>query len=86
MMLFAHSWIAGGPQVEMLIFSVALVVLGVIFFVQKSASTWVSAMLIVAGLALAVAAFVIPGEDRVSESPTHHSSRTIEHDAVAMPG
>ncbi|HVM34366.1 MAG TPA: hypothetical protein VM784_03380 [Actinomycetota bacterium] len=83
----AHSSLAGGVQIEMLIFSVALLVLGVVFLVQKSAKTWVSVMLILAGLLLAGAAFVIDGGSEVrEESPTHHSSRVIVGHVSAMRG
>ncbi len=57
---FAHGATHGsGPNVEFLFLGAALFVLGVMFFVQKSAKPQVSIVLVVAGLALGVGAFQI---------------------------
>jgi len=44
----------------LLFFGGALIVLGIVFFVQKSAKPQVSIVLVLAGLALGVGAFTVP--------------------------
>jgi len=59
--VLAHGATHGsGPDVELLFFGGALIVLGIVFFVQKSAKPQVSIVLVLAGLALGVGAFTVP--------------------------
>lgn len=62
MMPFAHGGEVGGVHIEYLLVGVALAVLGVIFFVQRSVKPIVSVVLLLGGFALAGGAFVLDGD------------------------
>lgn len=65
-MSFAHAGEAGGVHLEYLLVGGALVVLSVIFFVQRSVKPVVSILLFLGGFALAGGAFALGGGDPVS--------------------
>ncbi len=54
----AHGLTPGGPDIEMLLLSVALLLLAIVFFVQKSVKPQVPVFLLLASVALGVGAFV----------------------------
>jgi len=58
---FASTLGAGGPDLELSLIAVALVFLGVTFFVQKRTKRFVSALLLVGGLAVGAGAFAAGG-------------------------
>jgi hypothetical protein len=49
-MYLAHTLGAGGPDLELFLFAAALLILGVVLFLQKSAKPVVSVVLVVAGV------------------------------------
>jgi len=55
----AHTFGTGGPDIEMLLLAVALLFLGVTFFVQKSTKPAVPVVLLVSALAVGAGAFAI---------------------------
>lgn len=60
-MQLAHTFGTGGPEIELLIVAVALVVLGIVFFVRRTASPRASTLTVLAGVALGAGSFVVPG-------------------------
>lgn len=64
-MLLAHTASSSGPNVEILLLGVGMVVASGVFFFQKSASPRVSLVLLVLGAAAVTGAFTLaaPGDD-----------------------
>lgn len=60
-MQFAHTLGEGGPEIEFLIVAAAMLVLGIVFFVQKSVKPVVSVVLVVGAFAMGVGAFAAGG-------------------------
>jgi hypothetical protein len=57
----AHTLGAGGPDIEMLLLAVALLFLGVTFFVQKTTKPAVPVVLLVGALGVGAGAFALGG-------------------------
>jgi hypothetical protein len=64
----AHTFGEGGPDVELIVFGAALLVLGIVFFVQKSAKPVVSLVLVLASFALVAGAFTLDTGDATEAS------------------
>lgn len=79
-MILAHTADAAGPQVEFLLVGAALVVLSVIFFVQRSVKPVVSVVLLLGGFAVAGGAFIVDGEAPAS---THATVRILSPEGGA---
>jgi hypothetical protein len=62
-MQLAHTLGAGGPEIEFLIIAVAMLVLGVVFFVQKSVKPAVPVILVIGAFAMTAGAFAAGGSD-----------------------
>lgn len=60
-MLFAHTLGAGGPEIEFLIIAVAMLVLGIVFFVQKSVKPAVPVVLVLGAVVMLAGAFAFEG-------------------------
>jgi Domain of unknown function (DUF4399) len=72
----AHTLGAGGPDIEMLLLAVALLFLGVTFFIQKTTKPAVPVVLLVGALGVGAGAFAVggsagdqPGSDGVVAAP-----------------
>ena len=65
-MVLAHTLGAGGPEIELLFVAAAFVVLGIVFFIQKTAKPAVAVGILVAGVALGASAFALGGSDAPS--------------------
>ena len=78
-MQLAHTLGANGPDVEFLMIAVSMLVLGVIFFLQKTAKPVVSVVLVVGAFALAVGAFAVGGrsDDAATAGPASDISIEI---------
>ncbi|MDQ4142792.1 MAG: DUF4399 domain-containing protein [Actinomycetota bacterium] len=61
-MVFAHAVGSSGPHVEFLVMAGALLVLGVLFYVQKAVKPVVSVVLVVLAIALGSGAFFLEEE------------------------
>lgn len=70
----AHTATSGGPNTEILLLGVGMIVLGVVFFVQKSASRRASVVLLVLGAAAITGAFTFTG----SSGDEHHDDVVVE--------
>ncbi|MDQ4027754.1 MAG: hypothetical protein M3214_06870 [Actinomycetota bacterium] len=77
-MNFAHTLGAGGPDLELFLFAAALLVLGVVLFLQKSAKPVVSVVLVIAAFAVGTGAFAFGG----SSSSTSSSGTVAAPDGV----
>jgi hypothetical protein len=73
-MILAHTLGSGGPEIEMLLIGGAVVVLGVVFFVQKSTKPAVPVVLVLAGLLVAAGSFLVGGPEA---APAGAASVTI---------
>jgi hypothetical protein len=62
-MVLAHTLGAGGPEIELLLLAVALLFLGVTFFVQKTTKPAVPVVLLVGALAVGAGSFAVGGSD-----------------------
>jgi hypothetical protein len=60
-MQFAHTLGQGGPEIEFLIVAAAMLVLGIVFFLQKAVKPVVSVVLVVGAFAMGVGAFAVGG-------------------------
>ena len=60
-MTLAHSFGSTGPDVELLLLAIALVVLAVTLFVQKSAKPYVPVVLLVGAVGFGIGAFQLGG-------------------------
>ena len=61
-MTLAHGAVGGsGPQVEMLILAGAFIVLGIVFYFQKSVKPSATVVLVIIGVALVAGAFAFGG-------------------------
>lgn len=58
-MVFAHTLGAGGPDLELFILAGSLLILAVVFFLQKSVKPVVSFVVLVAAIALGAGAFAL---------------------------
>lgn len=67
-MILAHTIGVGGPDLEMMVLAAALVMLGIILFVQKTAKPAVSVGLMVAALAVGGGAFAVGGSSPSSNA------------------
>jgi hypothetical protein len=65
-MQFAHTLGQGGPEIEFLIVAVAMLVLGIVFFMQRSVKPVVSVVLVVGAFAMGVGAFAAGGSSAAS--------------------
>lgn len=61
-MVLAHGAGSSGPHAEFLVVAGALLVLGVLFYIQKAVKPVVSVILILAAIALGSGAFILGGE------------------------
>lgn len=59
----AHTVGSGGPEIELLILAGAMLVLGVVFFFQKSVKPIVSLVLVLGAFAVSGGAFVFTSDD-----------------------
>mgnify|MGYP000147275496 CR=1 FL=1 len=62
-MTLAHALGGGGPEIEVLMLAVGLLVLGIIFFFQKTTKPQVPVILVVLSLAMTVGAFAFSGDE-----------------------
>jgi hypothetical protein len=62
-MRFAHTLGEGGPEIEFLILAVAMLVLGIVFFMQRAVKPVVSVVLVIGAFAFGVGAFAAGGTD-----------------------
>ncbi len=60
-MVLAHEATTSGPHPEYLVIAGAMLVLGVVLYLQKSVQPVVSVVLVVASVALAAGAFLVGG-------------------------
>lgn len=67
-MTLAHALGEGGPEIEILMLAGGLLVLGIVFFFQKTTKPQVPVILVVTSLALTVGAFAFSGDDAENES------------------
>lgn len=67
-MLLAHTASGSGPAAELLLMAGALLLLGVIFFFQRSVKPAVSVGLVLGGFALAGGAFALGGQSVPSDA------------------
>jgi hypothetical protein len=58
-LIFAHTFGTGGPEIEMLLLAIALLALGIVFFVQKSTKPAVPVVLVLGALAAGAGAFAL---------------------------
>ena len=65
-MQFAHTLGEGGPEIEFLIVAGAMLLLGIVFFMQKSVKPVVSVVLVVGAIAMGVGAFAVGGDSGAS--------------------
>lgn len=85
-MILAHTLGSGGPEIEMLLIAAALLVLGIVFFVQRSAKTSISVVLIVAAFAIGVGSFALGGDDDASVGASDATvSITAPADGATVP-
>jgi hypothetical protein len=66
MMQFAHTLGEGGPEIEFLIIAGAMLLLGIVFFMQKSVKPVVSVVLVIGAFAMTAGAFAVGGSDTAS--------------------
>ena len=59
MLNLAHTFGTGGPDIEMLLLAVALLFLGVTFFIQKTTKPAVPVVLLIGAMALGAGAFAV---------------------------
>jgi hypothetical protein len=76
-MQFAHTLGAGGPEIEFLIVAVAMLVLGIVFFIQKSVKPAVPVILVVGAFAMTAGAFAAGGSDDSSAGSSDEISISI---------
>lgn len=62
-MTLAHALGEGGPEIEVLMLAAGLLVLGIVFFLQKTTKPQVPVILVVLSLAMTVGAFAFSGDD-----------------------
>jgi len=67
---FASTLGAGGPDLELSLVAVALLILGATFFVQKRAKPFVPVLLVVGGFAAGAGAFAIGGPSNAGADGT----------------
>jgi hypothetical protein len=77
-MNYAHTLGAGGPDLELFLFAAALLVLGVVLFLQKSAKPVVSVVLLIAALAVGTGAFAFGGSSSSTSSGTAPAPDGVE--------
>jgi hypothetical protein len=70
-MILAHTFGAGGPDVEFLVLAFALVILAIVLFIQKTAKPAVPVVLLVVAVGFGIGAFAVGG------SPASVSSEGI---------
>lgn len=73
-MSLAHTATSGGPNTEILLLGVGMVVLALVFFFQKTASRKASVVLLVLGAAAITGAFTFAGSP---EAPGEHHDAAI---------
>jgi uncharacterized cupredoxin-like copper-binding protein len=61
MMILAHTFTPGGPDIEFLVLAFALLSLAIVLFFQKTAKRQVPFILLVASLAMGAGAFAVGG-------------------------
>lgn len=66
-MLLAHGVGSSGPHVEFLVVAGALLVLGVLFYIQKAVKPVVSVILILVAVALGSGAFILGGGESAAQ-------------------
>ncbi|MEA2499459.1 MAG: hypothetical protein QOH26_1864 [Actinomycetota bacterium] len=67
-MILAHSIGTSGPDIEFLMLAVALVVLAVVLFVQKTAKPFVPVLLLVGAIGFSAGAFAVGGSPTTAGS------------------
>ena len=78
-MQLAHTLGENGPEIEFLIIAGAMLLLGVIFFMQKAVKPVVSVILVIGAFALVAGAFAVGGsDDEPSGSAGSSGDITIE--------
>lgn len=75
-MQLTHTIGSGGPEIELLVMAGAVLVLGVVFFFQKTVKPMVPLILVLAAFALAGGAFMFKS-DPTTESATIEATVTI---------
>jgi hypothetical protein len=81
-MQLAHTLGAGGPEIEFLIVAVAMLVLGIVFFIQKSVKPAVPVILVLGAFAMTAGAFAAGGSDDPSGSAGSSDEASI---SIASP-
>jgi hypothetical protein len=80
----AHTLGEGGPEIEFLIVGAAMLVLGIVFFIQKSTKPAVPVVLVLGAFAMVAGAFVAGGsQDEVSGSAGSAGEASLE---IVFPG
>lgn len=65
-MVTAHTFTPGGPETEYLVFAGAMLVLGIVFFVQKTVKPIVPVLLVLGALVVAAGAFAFRSDGGTS--------------------
>jgi hypothetical protein len=81
-MQLAHTLGTGGPEIELLVVAVALIVLGVMFFMRRTASPRASTLTLLAGLALGAGSFIVSGPTSSAEGIDLSITSPADGDAV----
>ncbi len=71
-MPFAHTASSSGPNTEILLLGIGMIVLAAVFFFQKSASRRASVVLLVLGAAAVTGAFTLASSPGDGSSGDHH--------------
>jgi hypothetical protein len=83
-MQFAHTLGAGGPEIEFLIVAAAMLVLGVIFFMQKAVKPVVSVILVVGAFAMGVGAFAAGGSSDTGPTGSDCVAENSSNDQTSL--
>jgi hypothetical protein len=74
----AHAFGDGGPEIEILMLAAGLLILGIIFFFQKTTKPQVPVILVVLAFAVTAGAFALSGEKEGSDPVASDVEVTIE--------
>ena len=84
-MQFAHTLGKGGPEIEFLIVAAAMLVLGIVFFMQKAVKPVVSVVLVLGAFAMGAGAFAVGGDSsNASTGPCEEASGTNGDTSVTV--
>jgi hypothetical protein len=86
-MQFAHTLGEGGPEIEFLMVAAAMLILGIVFFVQKTVKPAVPVILVVGALAMVAGAFAAGGASGDSAGSVEGASVQIvtPEDGTSVP-